>query len=56
VLTIEGEREAAVREGDGKATAHVNERFEGRFHRVVSLPTRSGAASRCRWRESPAVH
>ena len=38
VLTIEGERTSAVREGDGKATAHINERFEGRFHRVVSLP------------------
>lgn len=38
VLTIEGEREPVVREGDSKATAHINERFEGRFHRVVSLP------------------
>ena len=23
---------------DGKATAHINERFEGRLRRVVSLP------------------
>lgn len=38
VLTIEGERAPAVREGDSKATAHINERFEGRFRRVVSLP------------------
>jgi len=38
VLTIEGERASAVREGDGNATAHINERFEGRFRRVVSLP------------------
>ena len=38
VLTTEGEREPAVREGDGKATAHVNERFEGSFRRVVNLP------------------
>ncbi len=38
VLTIEGERASAVREDDRNATAHVNERFEGRFHRVVSLP------------------
>lgn len=44
VLTIEGEREPgpAAREGDAKATtpttAHIKERFEGRFHRVVSLP------------------
>jgi HSP20 family protein len=38
VLTIEGERAPAVRAGDDKATAHINERFEGRFRRVVSLP------------------
>ena len=38
VLTIEGEREAVVRAKDEKATAHINERFEGRFRRVVSLP------------------
>jgi HSP20 family protein len=38
VLTIEGERTSAVRAGDDKATAHINERFEGRFRRVVSLP------------------
>lgn len=38
VLTIEGERAAALREGDTKSTAHINERFEGRFRRVVSLP------------------
>ena len=37
VLTIEGER-AAVVDGDAKATAHLNERFNGRFRRVVSLP------------------
>ena len=37
VLTIEGER-AAVVGGDAKATAHLNERFSGRFRRVVSLP------------------
>ena len=38
VLTIEGERQPAVRDDDGKATAHINERFDGRFRRVVSLP------------------
>ena len=38
VLTIEGERAAAVNAGDGKATAHINERFDGRFRRVISLP------------------
>ena len=38
VLTIEGERATALPAGDGKATAHINERFEGRFRRVLSLP------------------
>lgn len=38
LLTIEGERAATVRPDDGKATAHVNERFDGHFRRVVSLP------------------
>ena len=38
VLTIEGERAASRPAGDGKATVHINERFEGRFRRVVSLP------------------
>jgi HSP20 family protein len=38
VLTIEGERAAVLREGDTKSTAHINERFDGRFRRVVSLP------------------
>ena len=38
VLTIEGERAATVGAASEKATAHINERFEGRFRRVVSLP------------------
>lgn len=46
VLTIDGERPAVLPEGrEGKAgardertTLHVNERFAGRFRRVVSLP------------------
>ncbi|MBL8350450.1 MAG: Hsp20/alpha crystallin family protein [Burkholderiaceae bacterium] len=38
VLTIEGERQPTVRADDGKTTAHISERFEGRFRRVVSLP------------------
>ena len=38
VLTIEGERAGVPPASDGKATAHVNERFEGRFRRVLSLP------------------
>ena len=36
--TIEGERTEAVRPDDGKTTVHVNERFDGHFRRVVSLP------------------
>lgn len=38
VLTIAGERKSTLPEGDGKTTVHVNERFDGRFRRVVSLP------------------
>ena len=38
VLTIEGERAGVVPTNDGKTTAHINERFEGRFRRVLSLP------------------
>jgi HSP20 family protein len=38
VLTIEGERQPTVTADDGKTTAHLNERFAGRFRRVVSLP------------------
>lgn len=37
VLTLEGERAAGLPEDD-KSTVHVNERFAGRFRRVVSLP------------------
>jgi HSP20 family protein len=36
VLTISGER--AGLPADEKATLHVNERFAGRFRRVISLP------------------
>lgn len=39
VLTLAGERSAATpAASDEKATLHVNERFAGRFRRVVSLP------------------
>jgi HSP20 family protein len=39
VLSIAGERKPALPEaGDAKTTVHMNERFEGRFRRVVSLP------------------
>jgi len=38
VLTIAGERAPSVPKADDKATVHANERFAGRFRRVVSLP------------------
>jgi HSP20 family protein len=38
VLTIEGERAASLPSGEDKAAVHINERFAGRFRRVVSLP------------------
>jgi HSP20 family protein len=38
VLTIAGERVATTPTGDEKTTLHVNERFAGRFRRVISLP------------------
>ncbi|ODV14249.1 MAG: heat-shock protein Hsp20 [Rubrivivax sp. SCN 70-15] len=38
VLTIAGERKSQRPGEDAKTTLHVNERFEGRFRRVVSLP------------------
>lgn len=38
VLTISGERAADVPAREGKAAVHINERFAGRFRRVVSLP------------------
>ena len=38
VLTIAGERSSSLPGGNEKATLHANERFQGRFRRVVSLP------------------
>jgi HSP20 family protein len=38
VLTISGERAADLPKGDEKAAVHINERFAGRFRRVISLP------------------
>ncbi len=38
LLTIAGERKSALADADAKATAHINERFDGRFRRVVTLP------------------
>jgi HSP20 family protein len=37
VLSIAGERKAEMPEPREKASVHVNERFAGRFHRVVTL-------------------
>jgi HSP20 family protein len=37
VLSISGERESAVRPDEESASVHLNERFAGRFHRVITL-------------------
>lgn len=38
VLTIAGERKIDLPAGDEKSAVHIDERFAGRFRRVVSLP------------------
>ena len=38
VLTVAGERKGALPPADAKATTHIDERFAGRFRRVVTLP------------------
>lgn len=38
VLTLSGERAPDLPAQDEKAAVHINERFAGRFRRVVSLP------------------
>jgi HSP20 family protein len=38
VLTLTGERRAQLPAADEKTAIHINERFSGRFRRVVSLP------------------
>jgi HSP20 family protein len=38
VLAISGERKAGLPDADAKSAIHINERFTGRFRRVVSLP------------------
>lgn len=38
VLTLTGERASHAARGDEKQTVHINERFEGPFRRVISLP------------------
>ena len=37
-LSITGERTTELPGGDDQSTVHLNERFAGRFRRVVSLP------------------
>ncbi|WP_194721076.1 Hsp20/alpha crystallin family protein [Noviherbaspirillum malthae] len=38
VLTIAGERQADLPPREERSSVHINERFAGRFRRVVSLP------------------
>ena len=38
MLTISGERKSQLPEAGAQSTLHINERFAGRFRRVVSLP------------------
>lgn len=38
VLSIAAERNSDLPERDDKSTIHINERFAGRFRRVMSLP------------------
>jgi HSP20 family protein len=38
VLSIAAERKSALPAPDEKATVHINERFAGRFRRVLSMP------------------
>lgn len=38
VLTLAGERAPLAGASDEKQTLHINERFDGRFRRVISLP------------------
>jgi len=38
LLTIAGERKSSLPASDEKAAVHINERFEGPFRRVMTLP------------------
>lgn len=38
LLTVAGERKSPLPEADDKTAVHINERFEGRFRRVLTLP------------------
>jgi len=52
VLTVAGERASELPGRDAKATVHIDERFAGRFRRVVTLPDDIDADSvQARYRE-----
>lgn len=38
LLSIAGERKSALPQADAKAAVHINERFEGKFRRALSMP------------------
>lgn len=38
LLTIAGKRASVLPEADAKAAVHINERFEGAFRRMLTLP------------------
>jgi HSP20 family protein len=38
LMAIAGERKSVLPEADAKAAVHINERFDGAFRRVITLP------------------
>jgi len=38
LLAIAGERKSPLADADDKSTVHINERFDGAFRRVITLP------------------
>jgi HSP20 family protein len=38
LLTVPGERKSPLPQADAKTAVHINERFEGRFSRALTLP------------------
>lgn len=45
VLTLTGERKSALPDNDDKTNVHIQERFAGRFRRVITLPEDADADS-----------
>ena len=45
ILTISGERQPAFSGKDDKSNVHIQERFSGRFRRVITLPDDTNAES-----------